>query len=56
MLNPYPNKPCFLCVDLKYMSFKDTGGKGEITCYEQFLIVPQCLLPVCRIFFHFHQI
>ena len=30
-------------------------GKGEIARNEQFLLFPQCFLPVCRPFFHFHQ-
>ena len=33
-----------------------TAGKGEIARYEQFLLFPQCFLPVWRTFFHFHQI
>ena len=25
----------------------DNGGKGEIACYEQFLLFPQCFQKVC---------
>ena len=31
-------------------------GKGEIARNKQFLLFPQCFLPVWRIFFLFHQI
>ena len=31
-------------------------GKGEIARDEQFLLVPQCFLPVWITFFHFHPI
>ena len=27
-------------------SFENTVGKGEIACNEQFLLSPQCFLPV----------
>ena len=26
---------------------EDTVGKGEIACYEQFLLFPQCFLKTC---------
>ena len=52
-VNPFPNKPCFLCVQV----FWKTVGKGEIAClFKQFLLFPQCLLPICSTFCHFHQI
>ena len=35
---------------------KNTEGKGEIARNEQFLLFPQCFLPVWRTFCHFHQI
>ena len=36
-LNPFQNKPvnCLQC-----KSFENTVGKGEIVCYEQFLLFP----------------
>ena len=33
-----------------------TVGKGEIACNKQFLLFPQCFLPVWITFFHFCQI
>ena len=51
-INPFPNKPWFL----QYKSFENTVGKGEIACNEQFLLFPQCFLPIRRNFCHFHQI
>ena len=30
-------------------------GKGEIARYEQFLLFPQCFLPIWRTLCHFHQ-
>ena len=41
---------------LQYKSFENTEGKGEIACNEQFLLFPQCFLPIWRTFCHFHQI
>ena len=35
------------------MSFENTVGKGEIARNEQFLLFPQCFLPVWRILGHF---
>ena len=43
----------FTC--LKYKSFENTVGKGEIARNEQFLLFPQCFLPFWRTFRHFHQ-
>ena len=37
-------------------SFENTVRKGEIARNEQFLIFPQCFLPVSRTFCHFHHI
>ena len=41
---------------LQYKTFENTVGKREIAYNEQFLLFPQCFLPVCRTFCHFHQI
>ena len=35
------------------MTFENTGGKGEIARNEQFLLFPQCFLPVWRTFLPF---
>ena len=34
----------FMC--LQYKSFENTAGKGEIAHNEQFLLLPQCFLPI----------
>ena len=39
LLTPLGNKP-----------FENTVGKGEIACNEQFLLFPQCFLPISFIF------
>ena len=44
----------FTC--LQYMSFENTVGKGEIARNEQFLLFPQCFLPIRRTICQFHQI
>ena len=36
--------------------FENTVGKGETARYEQFLLFPQCFLPVLIAFFHCHII
>ena len=41
--------PVFLCVE-------NTVGKGKIARYQQFLLFPQCFLPVWRTLCHFYQI
>ena len=41
----------FTC--LQYKPFENTVGKGEIAQNEQFLLFPQCFLPVSRTFFPF---
>ena len=51
-VNSFPNKPWFFMC-LQYKSFENTVGKGE---NEQFLLFPQCFLPIWRTFYHFHQI
>ena len=38
----------FMC--LQYKSFENTAGKGEIAHNEQFLLFPQCFLPISEIF------
>ena len=40
---------------LQYMSVENTVRKAEIACNEQFLLFPQCFLPVWRTFHRFHQ-
>ena len=50
--NPFPNKPWFL--HACSISLLKTLGKGEIACDKQFLLYPQCFLPVWRTFHHFH--
>ena len=45
LLTPLGNKP-----------FENTVGKGEIARNKQFLLFPQCFLPVWITFCHFHQI
>ena len=52
---PFPKQALvFTC--LQYKSFENTVGKGEIARNEQFLLFPQCFLPVWRTFCHFHKI
>ena len=36
----------FTC--LQYKSFEKNLGKGEIARYEQFLLFPQCFVPIWR--------
>ena len=43
-VNPFPNKPWFLHVCST--SLENTVGKGEIAHDEQFLLFPQCFLPI----------
>ena len=42
--NPFPNKPWISCVCST--SLLKTLGKGEIDRYKQFLLFPECFLPV----------
>ena len=44
----------FTC--LQFKSFENTLGKGEIAHNEQFLLFPQCFLPIWRTLCHFHQV
>ena len=39
-----------------HKSFENTVGKGEVARNEQFLLFPQCFLPIWRTFCHFYQI
>ena len=44
---PFPKEALvFMC--LWYKSFENTMGIGEIARNEQFLLFPQCFLPVWR--------
>ena len=45
MLNPFPNKLWFLHVCSTSL-LKKILGKGEIAHNEQFLLFPQCFLPI----------
>ena len=40
-----------MCLQCK--SFENTLGKGEIARNEQFLLFPQCFLPIWRTYCHF---
>ena len=52
--NPFPNKPCFMCLHVK--SIKNNVGKGEISHNQQFILFPQCFLPIWRTFYHLYYI
>ena len=55
LLQPFPKQALvFTCLQCK--SFENTAGKGEIARNEQYLLFPQCFLPIWRTFCHFHQI
>ena len=54
-VHPFPNKPLFFCV-CKPVLLKTLWKKREIARNKQSLLFPQCFLPFCRIFSHFHQI
>ena len=49
-------KQALVCTCLQYKSFENTVGKEEIARNEQFLLFPQCFLPIWRTFCEFHQI
>ena len=52
---PFPKQALdFTCLSFK--SFENTVRKGEIARNEQFLLFPQCFLPIWRTFYHFHRI
>ena len=52
---PFP-KELLVFTCLQYKSFENTVGKGGIARYEQFLLFPQCFLPILRAFCLFHHI
>ena len=54
-LNPFPNKPRFSWVCSTSL-WKTPWEKEEIACNKQFLLFPQCFLPIWGTFCHFHQI
>ena len=56
MYNLALSKQALVFTCLQYKSFENTVGKGEIALNEQFLLFPQCFLPIGRTFSHFHQI
>ena len=49
---PFP-KHALVFTCLQYKVFENDVGKGEIARIEQFLLFPQCFLPVWRTFFPF---
>ena len=53
----YPSpKQALIFTCLQYKSSENTVGKGGIAHNEQFLLFPQCFLPVWSTCYHFHQI
>ena len=54
-LDPFPNKLWFF-TGLQDKSFVNTAGKGEIALNEQFLLFPQCFLPIWITLCYFNQI
>ena len=46
--HPFKKSLVFTC--LKNKSFENTVGKGEIARNEQFLLFPQCFLPLVGLF------
>ena len=55
IVEPFPKQALvFTC--LQYKPFENIVEKGEIVHYEQFLLFPQCFLPLETSFCHFHQI
>ena len=53
-INSFQTSPGFYVSSAEV--FENTVGKVEIARNEQFLLFPQCFLPVCRTFCYFHQI
>ena len=51
LFNPFPHNDT-----LGNKPFENTVGKGEIARNEQFLLFPQCFLPLRITCCHFHQI
>ena len=56
LVNPFPNKPWFLCVCSTNLSLENSVGKGEIARNKQFLLFPLCFPPILRTFRHFDLI
>ena len=55
VIKPFPKQAhVFTC--LRYKSFENTVGKGEIACNKQFLLFLKCFLPDWKAFCHFQQI
>ena len=54
-VNPFP-KQALVYTCLQYTSFENTVGKRDFARNEQFLLFPQCFVPVWRTLCHFHQI
>ena len=54
MIHPFPQ--WHLLTPLGNKPFENTVGKGEIARHKQFLLFPQCFLPICRTFCHCHHI
>ena len=54
-IQSFPKQALF-CTCLQHKSFENTVEKGEIARNEQFLLFPQCFLPISKTFSHFHQI
>ena len=52
-INPFPNKPLFLCVCC--ICLLKTLGKGETAHFKQFLLFRHCFLYFWRTFSHFYQ-
>ena len=55
ILLPIPTQ-WHLLTPLGKKPFENTVGKGEIARNEQFLLLPQCFLPIWTTFCHFRQI
>ena len=54
LLFTYPfAKQALVFTCLQYKSFENTVGKGEIARNEQFLLIPQCFLPILDNFLTF---
>ena len=55
-LNPFPHNDTLLTPLLGNKPFENTVGKGEIARNEQFLLFPQCFLPIWITCCHFRLI
>ena len=54
-VNPFPNKPWFLCVCSASL-LKTLWEKDKLLVTSNLSFSPRCFLPVWRTFCHFHQI